>query len=94
MLKTSALVGLLVLPALTLAETVFVNGQPCVAMGNQVHCPAGVDTGTDAAALAAQAQRAETRRLQQQSDRLSDCLRKSDWPGAPSRSECERMYGQ
>jgi len=25
---------------------------------------------------------------------LEDCLRKADWPGMPSRSECQAMYGE
>lgn len=26
--------------------------------------------------------------------KLEECLRTSDWPGKPSRSECQGMYGQ
>ncbi len=25
--------------------------------------------------------------------KLEECLRTSDWPGKPSRSECQQMYG-
>lgn len=30
----------------------------------------------------------------QKAGMLSECLRKSDWPGMPGRSECMRMYGE
>jgi len=26
--------------------------------------------------------------------KLEDCLRKADWPGMPSRSECQALYGE
>ena len=50
-----------------------------------------MESGQDEAARAA---RAETKRLQEKSRRLDECLRKSDWPGMPSRSDCQSMYGE
>lgn len=71
--------------------TIYMNGQPCFVNGNQVNCPNGM---SPAEAAALRAERAEARRERQQAANLDDCLRKADWPGAPSRSECQRMYGQ
>ena len=77
-----------------IAETVYINGQPCFVTGNQVTCPNSADMHSGGVDQDAMARMAETRRQQQQARSLDECLRKADWPGAPSRSECERIYGQ
>jgi len=84
------LISLTIASSDILAETIYLNGKPCFVVGNQVNCP-GMESGQDEAARAA---RAETKRLQEKSRRLDECLRKSDWPGMPSRSECQSMYGE
>lgn len=91
LLAFSALVAL---PAL--AGTVYINGQPCFTSGNNVNCPNGVGNtgGSSGVNEDARARMAETRRKQAQSQALTECLRKSDWPGSMSRSECERAYGE
>lgn len=55
--------------------------------GGSISC---IDHGQ---AEAARAQRADDRRLQEQSKKLDECLRKADWPGQPGRAECQRLFG-
>ncbi len=42
----------------------------------------------------ARAERETERTNRKKLDMLEKCLRTSDWPGQPSRSECQAMYGQ
>jgi|GEM_PF-4378378 len=83
-------VGLFALSSAAVAGTVYIDGKPCFTVGNTMDC-GGAFSGQDEAA---RVQRAETRRLREQSRKLDECLRKTDWPGMPSRSECQSMYGE
>ena len=87
---TKAVPLLLLLSSVAMADTVYIDGKPCFTMGNTVNC-GGALSGQDEAARAA---RAETNRLKAKARQLDECLRKSDWPGSPSRSECQSMYGE
>ena len=83
---------MLMLSSVAIADTVYIDGKPCFVMGNTVNCGGTLSNpGQDEAARAA---RAETNRLKAKARQLDECLRKSDWPGSPSRSECQSMYGE
>ena len=89
---TIAVPLLLLLSSVAMADTVYIDGKPCFTMGNTVNCGGALSNpGQDEAARAA---RAETNRLKAKARQLDECLRKSDWPGSPSRSECQSMYGE
>jgi hypothetical protein len=66
------------------------DGETCVQLGqsNVVSCSGG-NTDNSAADRAQEVRNDRVRMKQYQ-----DCLRTSDWPGKPGRSECASMYGQ
>ena len=89
---TIAVPLLLMLSSVAMADTVYIDGKPCFVMGNTVNCGGALSNpGQNEAARAA---RAETNRLKEKARQLDKCLRTSDWPGSPSRSECQSMYGE
>lgn len=57
----------------------------CIRVGNTVNCTSFSREDREARQQQSQ-QRANAKAL-------NECLRKSDWPGSPSRSECQQMYG-
>lgn len=57
----------------------------CILVGNTVNCTSFSREDREARQQQAQ-QRANAKAL-------GECLRKSDWPGAPDRAECQRLYG-
>ncbi len=76
------------------------NADQSLSLPNGGHCwvnDAGVAYGCDgggqsdngAGAAAIQ----EAKVSQAKAKELDKCLRKADWPGQPSRSECQSMYG-
>lgn len=90
MKRTILAVSMLVFSSTALTGTLYLNNQPCNTVGNSIDCPT-LNAGQNEAARAA---RAETNRLKAKARQLDECLRKADWPGMPSRSECREMYGE
>ena len=54
----------------------------------------GGNTSNSGNSAADRAQLQEARNARERMNKLQECLRTSDWPGKPSRSECQAIYGQ
>lgn len=70
------------------------NGGTCMRQsgtGVVFGCTGGSSNSGNSAADRAQLQ--EARNSRERMKKLQECLRTSDWPGKPGRSECQQMYG-
>ncbi len=70
-------------------------GTDCYEQNGNVYCDStgsnsGASIGYDNGAAAAAIEAAKV--TQARAKELDKCLRKADWPGQPSRSECRSMY--